>query len=402
MATTPLRSRNPTDHGASLLEYAAVATLAAAVAVILFASGLGATIADGFTSAVCTTLDREDCGDQPGDTPGQAGQAGAPGPGQQEAAGPNGVPGGPQILTAHQPGTGVLAFTPVSATVDDCEIEGPGTDHGRREAGRDSAIYDDRDTSRRNDPYPESGSCGPPPHSDTGPGLGAPVPGESVEIPQPPHWQPVDEGAGEWGSSAGGWNGSYNVARQRLVRAAADAAAHAVAGRWPNASRNLLHYLGNSGEPLEQDVDQIFEDVPEFRQEVDGLHNGLAALAVRQAKADKIDGPVTFPVNTAWDGFYITSGMSEDWFRALGGIQYNVTGQITVYPPDEPGGEYRYTMETQTNLRDQYNWDEGKSTQIGPFTVDDDTMGKMHRAGVAQEYLAHGRSETETREGTLQ
>ncbi|GAA1082092.1 hypothetical protein GCM10009605_19850 [Nocardiopsis composta] len=173
-----------------------------------------------------------------------------------------------------------------------------------------------------------------------------------------------------------------------------------MAGVWPEASRNLLHFMGNSGEPLEQDVNQMLEDLPEFRNEVDGARRGLGAAAIEQAQQAGADGPVTFPVNTAWTGHYIGEEHDKNWFLATGGMQYDINGSVTVHPPEEEGGEWTYTMTTEVNFRDQYNWDGGKGTDVLPgLHVSDKVLADMHRAGVAQEFPMYGTSDSTTTEG---
>jgi len=51
-------------------------------------------------------------------------------------------------------------------------------------------------------------------------------------------------------------------------------------------------------------------------------------------------------------------------------------------------------------VRDQYNWDGPKSTQIGPITVTDAQLAALHRAGLAQEFTAYGQSSTRRTEGS--
>mgnify|MGYP003500725233 FL=1 len=56
-------------------------------------------------------------------------------------------------------------------------------------------------------------------------------------------------------------------------------------------------------------------------------------------------------------------------------------------------------MTTAVNIRDRYNWDGTKSTEIGPFTVTDEQLAELHRKGLAQEYTATGTSGTRKRNG---
>lgn len=125
----------------------------------------------------------------------------------------------------------------------------------------------------------------------TGDSLGPPVSGTSVSEPQPPPWEPPDAGAGEYDSErAWPWDHGKKV----LI----EAAANALAGKWPDASRNLSHYLANTGEPLEQDVNRILTDVPLFQARVDELRTSLREDAVERARQSGASGPITFPVST--------------------------------------------------------------------------------------------------------
>ena len=212
--------------------------------------------------------------------------------------------------------------------------------------------------------------------------------------PTPPAWQPPDTGSGAYNSQrAWPWDHGKKV----LV----ELAANAMASKWPDAARHLSHYLANTGQPLQQDVNRILHDVPQFQTQVDTTRTRLGEDAVSRAKASGATGPVTFPIDTPWNGYYIDPSQSANWFYALGGVSYNLTGQVTVYPPSTPGGPWRYEVSTRVNLRDQYNWDSGKSTQIGPITVSDDEMARLHRQGLAREYLNEGQSDISTTKGTV-
>lgn len=253
---------------------------------------------------------------------------------------------------------------------------------------------DTRDSrrGRGGDKSPADPTVGGP--AATGDSLGSPVAGTSVPEPQPPAWKPADSGAGAYDSQTA-W--PWDHAKKLLV----EAAANAMAGKWPDASRNLSHYLANTGEPLEQDVNRILTDVPLFQAKVDEVRTSLGEDAVSRTRASGATGPITFPINTAWQGYYIDSGQSANWFYAMGGVSYNLTGQVTVYPPTSPGGAYRYEVTTRVNLLDQYNWDGGKSTDIGPFTVTDEELARLHRQGLAREYRNQGRSDPSTSKGEV-
>ena len=52
-------------------------------------------------------------------------------------------------------------------------------------------------------------------------------------------------------------------------------------------------------------------------------------------------------------------------------------------------------------MHDYYNWDTGKSVDIGPLHIEDPEMQELHRAGLAQEYEIEGTSPTRTVEVPL-
>lgn len=44
------------------------------------------------------------------------------------------------------------------------------------------------------------------------------------------------------------------------------------------------------------------------------------------------------------------------------------------------------------HVYDRYNWDEGKSVTIAGVVISDTTLGRLHKAGIAQEYNVEGQS----------
>lgn len=188
---------------------------------------------------------------------------------------------------------------------------------------------------------------------------------------------PTDPGAGEHGSQPIYARGD-DVLFEQLAYKAADAAE--LMGL-THAAKHLRHYLGNSGEDLTVDPGQIIRDVPQFGQAVDQQLDAAVNAAIEQAVAEGCYGePIAF--DSGWQGFYLEKSMSSDWFYAMGGVQHSVTGTVVVHPGDPPTAEVSY----QVHVFDRYNWDGGKSTDIGPFTITDEQMGELHTAGLAQEY----------------
>ena len=79
-----------------------------------------------------------------------------------------------------------------------------------------------------------------------GQGLHDPVAGEHAEMPGVKPWQyggdSKNEGSGEYGREK-------PTAKDYAVHHAASMAADACALMWPDASKNLQHFLGNTGDP---------------------------------------------------------------------------------------------------------------------------------------------------------
>ncbi|KGM09019.1 hypothetical protein [Cellulomonas bogoriensis] len=224
-------------------------------------------------------------------------------------------------------------------------------------------------------------------------GLGPMVPGTTIPMPEAPPWPDADPGAGEHNSEFA-WPDDY------LTHQAALAAATALQWKWPNASENLRHFLGNSGRPLEQDVDQMLVDLPGLSDEVARSQSLLTTEALARARAASVTEPVTFPVSTGWKGYYAKQDESTNWYYATGGFRYSLQGQVTVQPPTSPGGEWTYEQTTTVSTYDRYNWDGGKSTQIFGQTVTDEQLAELHRAGIAQEYHLYGTSSPSTSGGS--
>ena len=216
------------------------------------------------------------------------------------------------------------------------------------------------------------------------------------QIPGPPPNQPTDPGAGEHGSDP--W---YTKGDDLFMKELAGSAAMFADGiGWTHASAHLRHYLGNSSDDLEVSPDQMMRDVDRFRGEVDNTTAAEMRRIAAEAEANGTYGkPVQF--SSGWKGEYIGPEESKDWYYAMGGVQYSVTGVATVHPPEQPGGEPRIEMDYKTHVFDRYNWDAGKETEFGPVTITDDSMAEMHRAGVAQEFNVSGSTDAKHYAGTV-
>ncbi|SDN84788.1 hypothetical protein SAMN05216355_11818 [Actinomyces ruminicola] len=243
------------------------------------------------------------------------------------------------------------------------------------------------DSDRKTESNRRSGNDDPEAQGKTE--LGDPVPGEHAEMPGVTPWvYPGDtakEGSGQYGARPAD-------PFDHLVHDAAMIAAAAKASDWPDASKNLLHYLGNSGEPQELDADRMLEDVDELSAETHERVEEMTKEALKDAQASGVTGPVTYPFTTEWRGYYIDAEEDQNWFYATGGCNYATEGTVTVYPPTADNPEWTYSYDYRVHVADRYNWDGDKSTQIGPFNVKDSQLQELHRAGLAQEYDMSGES----------
>ncbi|MDR2974614.1 MAG: hypothetical protein LBV00_07850 [Propionibacteriaceae bacterium] len=206
-----------------------------------------------------------------------------------------------------------------------------------------------------------------------------------VEWPEAPAWTSDDSDSGQYGSRA---PNPGDIAMWEVVATAAQA----VCLVWPDAARNLMHYLRGVGSDLEQAVDSMVEDMPAFEATIGIAESVVATAAVERARAEGVTGPTTYAVNSDWTTFYATPEMSRNWYYATGGFSFSVSGQVVVYPPDSLEGKWRYEWSRVVNYRDRYNWDLGKSTEILGMTVTDEQVNELREAGLAQNFTLVWRS----------
>ncbi|MBR8741220.1 hypothetical protein DSY14_05670 [Nocardiopsis sp. MG754419] len=166
----------------------------------------------------------------------------------------------------------------------------------------------------------------------------------------------------------------------------------------------MRHFLQNSGEPLEQNVDDMLNSVHRFSSAAETEQQEMIHLAIERADAEGGSGPYTFPIRTDWT---LHRGNQEedgdDWYFASGSWSYSQTGEITVGRADDGG--WSYEMETQVHMRDQYDWHGADDENLGvtiPFIgdVDDEELAELARAGLAQEYTMYGASAPVVRTGS--
>ena len=144
----------------------------------------------------------------------------------------------------------------------------------------------------------------------------------------------------------------------------------------------MQHYLGNSGRDLNVTPGPMMKDLPKFRDAARALAQNQATNAYNTIS--QANGSSTF--SSKWSTYYATKDQSWDWYYAIGGFSYSVTGIVT---KASSGGSLRY----QIHIFDRYNWDAGKSVDIGPFHFEDRELGELHLKGLAREYVVRGSGE---------
>ncbi|VEG12924.1 two-partner secretion domain-containing protein [Moraxella cuniculi] len=177
-----------------------------------------------------------------------------------------------------------------------------------------------------------------------------------------------DAGAGEWGSE----QASFEVYRDYSI--AMGVALNSPV--YPDATAALRHYLANSGENYQIDLEGLMKDsgiAPIVQKEIN-----YAQSFIEQNLTSK--GTIDFH-STGASGAYAES---KNWFYATGGVLIYGGGSATY------DGEGNYTMDFNLMSYDRYNWDGGKSVTILGQKITDDQLGAMHRAGIAKEYNMYG------------
>ncbi|MCX4964124.1 hypothetical protein OHA98_04695 [Streptomyces sp. NBC_00654] len=164
-----------------------------------------------------------------------------------------------------------------------------------------------------------------------------------------------------------------------------------------DAARHMDHYLNGTGRTLDLDVDRMLSDENDtVLQDVSAATRAKQEDAWRrqalEAFAQSGGKPIAIPVETAGQGYTHDKGSdgTANWYLAVGSAMTNTTGVVTAVPG--PDGKPQVSIDYQVNVWDRYNWDPGKATPIGPTTVTDADMARMHMTGQAREFEMRGSS----------
>jgi len=201
---------------------------------------------------------------------------------------------------------------------------------------------------------------------------------EGASVPPPPPWTQKDPSTPR--STQPIISRGDDVAK----KAAIEAVLPEFESTMPHAADHMRHFLGNSGTPYTLDVKSMLE-VKEFNDAVTKKLRETALAKGRQMIAEGKTGPVG--VRSAWDGFTMFPQYSKDWWYASGSIDYSVGAIVRVLP-----GNVIEISDAQLDVRDFYNWDGGKSTELMGVTITDKFLQDLVTAGLAAEFLTSGAS----------
>lgn len=252
-----------------------------------------------------------------------------------------------------------------------------------------------QDRSANPERAPSAAAAVPP-----SPGFGpSSIAGSALDVPGPPE-PPAPppgnlDGSGEFDSEDPGLLGDIkNEALEELAYRGADA--FESTGR-EDAARHMRHFLGESGEPLDVDAARMLRDIEFFRTreqaERDDMVRDIQAEAARRYQGEAFSFTVE---DRGWTGIPSDPAiLGDNWFYALGGFSFTQTASVTVTRAHTPGEPPQVEIDYQTHVFDRYNWDKGKSVNIGPVTISDEELQGLHRAGLAQDFDVYGTTDTE-------
>lgn len=362
MVSRPLHSGS--DQGSNILEYGAVVLLVAAILAALLAGNLPNRIKNAYSTALCLVSDElsGECEDTPASSDGGPAQASSPSSSETVPANRTPVPSDRE---ADPDSTWPYQIVPDSYPAEQEEKE----EKDKPGSGSDSDLI-------------TSGTLPPeesPLYTDPG------------EYPQ---MHGVEESAADYQSLGEGKTPKYLLCAPwddmccpedtctiiKNLHRSADLARIAClrpGEKWaycrPNAADYLDHFVNGSGEDIDLDMDVFLKEVPEFQEEIELDQQDLIENALKEAELRDIDGPLTIPISTEKKGWgYPEENVNgagfvydnPDWANAIGSFHYWMEGEVTVYPPDRPGGDFRYELDTSVSMEKWYDWERDNTEPV--------------------------------------
>ncbi|EKG16342.1 hypothetical protein MPH_06469, partial [Macrophomina phaseolina MS6] len=195
-------------------------------------------------------------------------------------------------------------------------------------------------------------------------------PDPPLSIPGPPADPPKvpGDGIGSYNSKDASIGDRLDFYEYRAMAKAADTLG------LNNAARNLDHYLDNTGDDLYEVPEAMMADLPDFKSLVLNL---VQTEAKKAYKAAATGSGSTQLFSTPWKAYDYSYKFNKDWFYALGAFSYSVAGIVKAHRDSSKSKSYTAEMSYVVYVFDRYNWDGGKSVEIGPFTFKDEDLGRM-------------------------
>jgi len=212
-------------------------------------------------------------------------------------------------------------------------------------------------------------------------------------IPSPPPPPPVDAGAGVHGAEEAEPSDYNDKTKWNVVSNLAEVYGYTDAGR------HMRHYLNNTGDDIILRPERLMRDMPAFKDQVDNdlkfFQNQIQTSMQKEYNDNEVTKQFTAQFGKSkWKGYYATKEQSGNWYYSMGGFSYTFTALAKTIPPSNNTKNPQINMKYQMHIHDQYNWDKGKGVAIGNIVpVQDDSLGKLHRAGIAKEYKIKGSSD---------
>jgi hypothetical protein len=161
-----------------------------------------------------------------------------------------------------------------------------------------------------------------------------------------------------------------------------------------NAARHMNHYLNNTGAAVRLDMDNLEANVPSVSENIEAAKTDAIDAAIDGLYAVGENEPRQWSMvkfNIQHRDSYIQKSDSSDWYFGMGGNTQSAQSRVAYQPGGETTGRLMFVM--KYSVYDYYNWDEGKSVEIYGIPVSDQTLGRLHGVGLAQEFEMLGERE---------
>jgi hypothetical protein len=148
-----------------------------------------------------------------------------------------------------------------------------------------------------------------------------------------------------------------------------------------DASINMSHYLGNTGNDLTLNLEKMVNDITGEKE----LYQKELLRAMQFVQTLPL-GVHNITSTSTLNG-YAEKSESWNWFFATGGYTLWGKGIAKVTSGKD---DFFYELDFEYKFYDRYNWDGGKQVTILKIVITDEFMGRFHREGYAKEFNMYG------------